>query len=146
MASVIRADQWQNTLGVPYNVPIQVKTVLGTNTFDSSAAAYQTVLSTTFTPKFANSNILVTWTGHVYKYHSGYTNIPFRLMYGSTQLFLNNYFLYNSVEYMYSGCNRGIITAPGTATQTVSFEVNPNGYRSYVYANTHVLTIEEIAQ
>jgi hypothetical protein len=144
--STIKANVWQNTAGVPYNVPIQVKTVAGTNTFESTAASFQTVLSTTFTPKFANSIIQVTWTGHCYKYHSGYTNIPVRLMYGSNTLFFNNYFLYNSVEFMYSGCYRGFIIAPGTATQTVSFEVNPNTYRSYVYANTHTLTIEEIAQ
>lgn len=146
MPSILRFDQWQTTSGVAYNVPIQVKTVSGTNTFDSSASTYQTVLSTTFTPRFANSIIKATWTGHVYKYHSGYTNVPVRLMYGSNTLFFNNYFVYNSVEYMYSGCYRGFIIAPGTATQTVSFEVNPNANRSYVYANTHTLTIEEIAQ
>jgi hypothetical protein len=146
MASIIKADVWQTSAGTAQTIPVQVKTVAGTNTLDSSASSYQTVLSTTFTPKFANSIILVTWTGHVYKYHSGYTTVPFRLRYGSTEIFFNNYFVYNSVEYMYSGCNRGFVVAPGVGTQTVSFEVNPNGNRSYVYANTHVLTIEEIAQ
>jgi hypothetical protein len=146
MASIIKADVWQNGAGVAYNLPIQVKTVSGTNTFDSSASSYQTVLSTTFTPRFANSIIKATWTGHCYKYHTGYSTVPVRLMYGATTLFSNNYFLYNSVEYMYSGCYRGFIIAPGATTQTVSFEVNPNTYRSYVYGNTHTLTIEEIAQ
>ena len=143
MTSVIRANIWQNSAGVVNNSVIQSVVVTGT-TFDSSASGFQTIVSTPFTPRFANSRIVVTFSGHCYKYHSGYTSSPFRILYGGTTLHENNYFFYNSVEYMYAGSFRGFINSPGITTQTVSFQVNPAGNRCYIYPLTQIFTVEEI--
>jgi hypothetical protein len=145
MTSVIRANIWQNGAGITYNSVIQSVIIPGT-TFDSSAASFQTIVSTSFTPRFANSRIVVTFSGHCYKYHNGLTSSPFRILYGASVLHENNYFFYNSGEYMYAGSFRGFINSPGTTSQTVSFQVNPNGNRCYIYPSTQFLTIEEIAQ
>jgi len=141
--SIVKANTWQNTAGVTYNSVIQSVVVTGA-TFDSSASGFQTIASTPFTPRFANSRILVTFSGHCYKYHNGFTSSPFRILYGSTTLHENPYFFYNTGEYMYAGSFRGFINSPGVATQTVSFQVNPNGNRCYLYSNTQFLTVEEI--
>jgi hypothetical protein len=145
MASIIKADIWQNGVGITNQTPVQIKAVNG-GTFDSSAASFQTVVSTTFTPRFANSLVLVTLTGHAYMYHSGYTSNPFRLVYGASTILSNNYYVYNSVEYMYHAAYRGFVTAPGITTQTVSFDINPNSTRCYMYGGTMVLTVEEFMQ
>lgn len=62
MASVMRFDQWQNTLGQPYGTILQVvQGVLSDPVTFTTANAWTAVgLSASITPKFANSKILVT--------------------------------------------------------------------------------------
>lgn len=59
MSSVMRFDQWQNTLGVPYNSIIQIQQ--GRNNVQQTTTSTSWVVGNqvTITPKFANSKILV---------------------------------------------------------------------------------------
>jgi hypothetical protein len=61
MSSIIRADKWQNALGVAYNSVLQVVSTTKTDTFSSTSTTYTDItgLSATITPRFSNSRILV---------------------------------------------------------------------------------------
>ena len=120
-----------------------------TGTFDTTATSYVTYDSVSFTPKQPGSTVVVQWSGHVYKYNSasGY-NAPARLMYGSTQIWFNNYLHYtsgNTGQYMHTPCVTGSTTTT-SATETVSFQAHAGSSgRTYSYANTGGLLIQEFA-
>jgi hypothetical protein len=122
-----------------------------TASFDSTVNAYITQSSTTFTPKFTGSKIVVEWSGHVYKYNSVVGgNSAARLLYAGSTLWQNNYLTYltgSSGEYMYSGLMRGVTTSANTSAATVSFDISAGSQgRQYVYGNTGGIYIQEIAQ
>ncbi len=62
MSSIIRADKWQNALGVAYNAVLQVVSTTKTDTFTTASTTFTDItgLSATITPKFDSSKILVT--------------------------------------------------------------------------------------
>jgi hypothetical protein len=61
VSSIIRADKWQNALGVAYNAVLQVVSTTKTDTFTTTSTTYGDItgLTATITPKFSNSKILV---------------------------------------------------------------------------------------
>lgn len=61
MSSIIRADKWQNALGVAYNSVLQVVSTTKTDAFTTTSTSFVDVtgLSATITPRFATSRILV---------------------------------------------------------------------------------------
>jgi hypothetical protein len=61
MSSIIRADRWQNSLGVAYNSVLQVVSTTKTDTFSMSSSTYADItgLSATITPYFATSKIYI---------------------------------------------------------------------------------------
>jgi hypothetical protein len=61
MPSIMRFDQWQNTLGQNYGTVLQVVQVVKTDVFSTTSTSYVDVtgLSIAITPKFATSKILV---------------------------------------------------------------------------------------
>lgn len=61
MSSIIRADKWQNALGVAYNSVLQVVSTTKTDTFSTTATSFTDItgLSVTITPKFSSSKILI---------------------------------------------------------------------------------------
>lgn len=65
MASVMRFDQWQNTLGQNYGTVLQVVQVVDTNitTISGAAASFNTYsgLNVNVTPKLPNSKFLLTY-------------------------------------------------------------------------------------
>ena len=66
MASTLRFDKWENTLGVPYGTVLQVKTVRteARNTYSAPISGNGTTitdLNLTITPKFSNSLLIVQW-------------------------------------------------------------------------------------
>jgi hypothetical protein len=66
MASTLRFDNWENTLGVPYGTVLQVKTVRteARNTYsapNSGDGTTITDLNLTITPNFSNSLLIVQW-------------------------------------------------------------------------------------
>ena len=66
MASTLRFDKWENTLGAPYGTVLQVKTVRSDlrTTYSSATSGNGTTVSAlnlTITPKFSNSLIACQW-------------------------------------------------------------------------------------
>jgi hypothetical protein len=61
VSSIIRADKWQNALGVAYNSVLQVVSTTKTDAFSTTSTSFADVtgLSATITPKFSNSKILL---------------------------------------------------------------------------------------
>ena len=61
MSSIIRADKWQNALGVAYNAVLQVVSTTKTDTFTTSSTSMVDVtgLSVSITPKFSSSKMLI---------------------------------------------------------------------------------------
>ena len=68
MTSIMRFDQWQNSLGQQYNTVLQVANAKDSGSAVSSSASWSTQLGVTLTSKMANSKFLI--TAHVYM---GYT-------------------------------------------------------------------------
>ena len=120
-----------------------------TTGFDTVTNGYVAQASTTFTPKFAGSRIVVEWSGHVYKYNTNSGgNSPARIQYAGSTIFLTSYITYGvPYEYMYTGFARGATTSANTSAAAVSFEISAGTQgRTYVYASTGGLFIQEIAQ
>lgn len=66
MASTLRFDKWENTLGQPYGTVLQVKTVRteARNTYsapNSGDGTTITDLNLTITPNFSNSLLIIQW-------------------------------------------------------------------------------------
>jgi len=67
MASVAKFDQWLSTSGIPVNTPIQIATKTVTGRSTTTATTFTTLtdgttpLSIFFTPRYANSLILIEW-------------------------------------------------------------------------------------
>ena len=66
MASTLRFDKWENTLGAPYGTVLQVKTVRSDlrTTYSSATSGNGTTVSAlnlTITPKFSNSLLIAQW-------------------------------------------------------------------------------------
>jgi hypothetical protein len=66
MASTLRFDKWENTLGAPYGTVLQVKTVRteARTTYSSATSGNGTTvtdLNLTITPKFSNSLLMMQW-------------------------------------------------------------------------------------
>lgn len=61
MPSIAKFDIWQNTAGIPYNIPIQIVTAthLGETALTTTTDTYLTGLEISITPKFANSKLYV---------------------------------------------------------------------------------------
>lgn len=87
MTSIMRFDQWQNSLGQPYNSILQVKqTVRSARTTYSSVTSWTDVvgMSVDITPKFANSKVMVDVMVHASV--SGSTTINFRVLRNGTAI------------------------------------------------------------
>lgn len=65
MASTMRFDKWENTLGQPYGTVLQVKQATTNSNFTTSSTSFVNVtgLSISITPKDTNSKFLLTYTG-----------------------------------------------------------------------------------
>jgi len=67
MASVAKFDQWLSTSGIPVNTPIQIATKTVTGRSTTTATTFTTLTDGTtslnifFTPRYANSLILIEW-------------------------------------------------------------------------------------
>ena len=133
---------------LPLDSVVQYKWYPNTSTFDSTSNSYVTVKDATFTPKKSGNRIMARFSGHLYKYNN--TNYPSsygQLRIGGTQVWYNAYLTYmNSAEYMYTLSVVGSTLSTGTSPITVDFRCQPNGYRTYFYANTGGLEVWEIAQ
>ena len=128
---------------------VQVKSIVHTATFDTTLNTYVTQASTTFTPKFSDSLIIVEWSGHVYKYNSANGgNCPARIMFNGRQFWQNNYLMYtynSSHEYMTAAYARGQGTADTTSAVEVVFQISAGTMgHQYVYGGTGGLKITEV--
>jgi hypothetical protein len=90
VSSIIRADKWQNALGVAYNAVLQVVSTAKTDTFTHSSNVFTDVtgLSVSITPKFSNSKILVMFTCFVSTTTSTVGTI--KLLRDSTDIFVGD--------------------------------------------------------
>jgi hypothetical protein len=64
MTSVIRANIWQNSSGVPYGTVLQVRQTVLTGTFSTASTSWinWTGMAVTITPQFSTSRIFLTFT------------------------------------------------------------------------------------
>jgi hypothetical protein len=64
VSSIIRADKWQNALGVAYNTVLQVVSTTKTDTFTSTATTPTAITgaSLSITPKFSSSKIFISYS------------------------------------------------------------------------------------
>lgn len=91
MASIMRFDQWQNTLGQNYGTMLQVaQTVLSARQTYSSVTVWTDIsgLSVDITPKFATSKIMVEVMVHASI--SSSTSINFRVLRNGTAIGVGN--------------------------------------------------------
>lgn len=91
MTSIMRFDQWQNSLGQNYNAVIQVaQTVQPARTTYSSVTSWTNVngMSVIITPKFANSKVMVEVVVHASV--SGSTTINFRVLRNGSAIGVGN--------------------------------------------------------
>ena len=123
------------------------------NIFDSTSNGYVDVVSITFTPKHDDSFIIVRYNGHLYKYNTtSYPNSDAKIVQdqgsGSyTQIVKHPYITYNStVQYMYSLSMAGQFTVSNTNSHTVKMQVDPKSYRTYIYSDSNLFTVEEYKQ
>ena len=128
---------------------VQTKIAPYTPTFDTTTNSYITQASTTFTPKFSDSIIIVEWSGHVYKYNTASGgNSPARLMFNGRQFWQNNYLMYtgsSASEYMTAAYVRGSGTADTTNTVEIVFQISAGTQgHQYVYGNSSGLKIIEV--
>ena len=65
MASTMRFDKWENTLGTAYGTTLQVKQSTKTGTFSTTSTSFTeiTSLSVVITPKYVNSRFVLYFTG-----------------------------------------------------------------------------------
>lgn len=87
----MRFDQWQNSLGVPYNSVIQVvQAVQPARTTYSSVTSWTNVngMSASITPKFANSKIMIDVVVHASI--SSSTTINFRVLRNGSAIGVGN--------------------------------------------------------
>lgn len=128
---------------------IQYKFFNQTTTFDSSSSgSYINVFSQYFTPKQTGSQIVARYSGHLYKYNTtNFPNSKGRLLIDDTQVWQNNYITYHETDqYMYTLSVIGSKLSTGTSQISVGWQIDPSGYRTYIYANTGGLEIWEVAQ
>ena len=86
MTSVMRFDQWQNTLGQNYGTVLQVATVNKTDTWSVATASPVDIpgLSITITPKFSSSKLLL--VSHINFCAYTTTSAAFRFSRGGTSI------------------------------------------------------------
>lgn len=154
MASTMRFDKWENSLGVPYQAIIQVvsATYVGAEVSNSTTTYADTNLTATITPKFANSKLLITIHGNVLKNNTNTANSGnIRLLRNSTvvktltSLFVTNTALENGGSYSFA-----YIDSPNT-TAAVTYKTqfaNSVASSVIVHGRGHdgTITIMEIAQ
>lgn len=146
-ANTVSMGSGQQFMPSPNQV-IQYKFFNQTTTFDSSSGSYVNVFSQYFTPKQTGSQIVARYSGHLYKYNStNFPNTQGKLLIDNTQVWQNNYITYHETDqYMYTLSVIGAKLSTGTSQISVGWQINPNGYRTYIYANTGGLEIWEVAQ
>lgn len=147
-ANTVSMGSGQTFIGSPGQL-IQNVWEPATSTFDTTSTSFVTQVSVSFTPKQPGSRVVVQWSGHIYKYQDTTSyNAPAKIMYGSTQIYFTSYFHYTyngSHQYMIPGAAVGS-TISTSATETVSFQHHAGtGGRTYIYANTGGLLIQEFA-
>jgi hypothetical protein len=136
---------------MPAGSIVQTKFLRNSNTFDSTVNGYVTYQTMDFAPKFANSLLIIEWTGHYYKYNTyNGGNSPGRLLYNGSQIWLNSYMTYLngvSAEYMHSAMMRVPYSPGSTEMATIQVQLSAGSQgRAYVYHNTGGLSVTEIKQ
>ena len=91
MSSIIRADKWQNALGVAYNTVLQVVQTVKTDTFSTTSTSFTDVtgLSVSITPKFDSSKILIL-AHYNYGVSADGVQAHLRLMKNSTEIYIGD--------------------------------------------------------
>ena len=119
--------------------------------FDSTASSWVNVATLTFTPRFNNSRIFINYTGQLYKYNtSNYPNSDARIQTdlgsgGDSNLVYHPYITYmDTSQYMYSLSMSARYDVSNTNAHTVKIQIHPQGYRTYIYNNSNLFTIEEV--
>lgn len=159
MASIIKADVWQNTLGTSYQTVLQVKQTFKTDSFGTSSTSWVDVpgLLVSIAPNFATSKILVM------------VNVPFartgtgsdafvRLLRGETPVGNGNWGAFGQAAGQYGldpvTGSRVFLDSPNTVL-TLNYKVQVYTANDAVYVGTRRLndfilgsdiTVMEIAQ
>ena len=120
---------------------------------DSSANGYVDVVSTTFTPKFSNSLIIVRYNVQLFKWNNddlpdSWARIQQEQGGGSyVDVVVNPYITYGPTSYKMNTLSMaGEFTVTNTNSHTVKLQVDPKTRRVYLYTGSNLFTIEEIAQ
>lgn len=135
MSSVMRFDQWQNSLGQTYNSVIQIKqSIQSARTTYSSVTSWTDVngMSVDITPKFSNSKIMIDVVVHASV--SGSTTINFRVLRNGAAIGVGNSGNTGQAGFRMENSNPSwadvgvykFLDTPGTvATQTYKVQVLP---------------------
>jgi hypothetical protein len=156
MTSTMRFDKWENSLGQPYGTVLQVGYGESITTTTVSSTSFVQVggsaLSTTITPRFANSKMLITLNVGLYTSSlvTGYLAI-FRN--NTTNIATSGYYAYQAGEFNYGTMQ--FLDSPNT-TSPVTYSAYMRNFNSgqafvvnYVDSggqNRSSITVMEIAQ
>jgi hypothetical protein len=143
MSSIIRADQWQNSLGVAYNSVLQVVSTTKTDIFTGSVANQGaevdiTGLSVSITPRFSNSRIFVIANVNGAMLATGLANQPafaYRIYRGSTSIIQGDAAGSRTRVAAHAGHTAAVA---GMANVTSTFFDTPNTTSTLVYKVTFV--------
>ena len=130
---------------------VQVETATH-NYFDGTGSGWSDVVTIPFTPKYDNSLIIVRYNGHIYKYNSNaFPNSEARITHDQggaySQIVKHPYVIYHEADnYMYSLSMAASFTVTNTNTYTIRMQIDPRSYRTYIYGDSNLFTVEEIKQ
>lgn len=161
MSSIMRFDQWQNTLGQSYGTVLQVvqwrrpanESGSSTSLLISSSSTFTTFMSASITPKFSTSKILVDVSFYCYNSSSTATNGESRLLRDSTYIDGLTYSSFYNTGNTFVGSHMKVLDSPNT-TSTITYNVQgmktsgPNIYFGYADSGgtEHAsITLTEIA-
>ena len=121
MASTMRFDKWENTLGQPYGTVLQVVSSTSATTTTIATTSWTQVgganLSLTITPKFSTSKILILANVGLYSPNGGNGYLGIYRGGGAIQIAEYGYYQYQAGEFNYGAVS--ILDSPNTTSPTI---------------------------